>query len=75
VSARPLVPGWYAAKCKAQQRAVWRGQLTERESARELQFWHAVMLAVGAAEKFPDPDITRFQPPDEDWGAPLAAVL
>ena len=39
------VPDWYVEKCEAQQRAVWRGQLTEREATRELAFSHAVMLA------------------------------
>jgi hypothetical protein len=35
-------PAWYKRKCDAMSKAVWRGQLTEREASFELEFWHKV---------------------------------
>jgi hypothetical protein len=37
-------PPWYDEECAAQQRAVWRGQLTEAEATFELRFWHRVLF-------------------------------
>jgi hypothetical protein len=38
-------PAWYGEACEAQQRAVWRDQLTEAEASFELRYWHRVLLA------------------------------
>jgi hypothetical protein len=38
-------PVWYDQTCEAQQRAVWRGQLTEAEASFELRYWHRILLA------------------------------
>ena len=38
-------PPWYDETCEAQQRAVWRGQLTEAEASFELRYWHRILLA------------------------------
>jgi hypothetical protein len=37
-------PAWYDELCERQQRAVWRGQMTEAESSFELRYWHWVLL-------------------------------
>jgi hypothetical protein len=37
-------PAWYEHKCEALSRAVWVGQLTEREATAELEFQHTLML-------------------------------
>ena len=38
------MPRWYVRWCETMSRAVWRGQITEREASAGLVVMHAVAL-------------------------------
>jgi hypothetical protein len=38
-------PAWYAERCEQMSRAVWRGQLTEREESALLEFEHGLVTS------------------------------
>lgn len=43
----PDVWRWYSNVCKAQQRAVWRNQLTDAEATAELERCHRIATLTG----------------------------
>lgn len=43
------MPAWYVRLCDAQSRAVWRGQVTEREATQFLIVFHAAALGEAMA--------------------------
>lgn len=41
------LPSWYRQKCEALSRAVWRGEITSSEAARDLDACHPAAFAEG----------------------------